>query len=130
MRRKLLAAYYFKEILLQFPALVKLLYRLLKDARVSKVDKAILGGIIVYVLNPLDLMPDALPVIGQIDDAYLIALGLLRLLGRTDPSVLREHWSGEGDVVSLVNEISLRAVRFLPRRIRLLLMRKVSGFPA
>lgn len=130
MRRKLLAAYYFKEILLQFPALVKLLYRLLKDARVSKVDKAILGGIIVYVLNPMDLMPDALPVIGQIDDAYLIALGLLRLLGRTDPSVLREHWSGEGDVVSLVNEISLRAVRFLPRRIRLLLMRKVSGFPA
>lgn len=127
MRRRLLAAYYFKEILLQFPALVKLLYRLLKDARVSKVDKAILGGIIVYVLNPMDLMPDALPVIGQIDDAYLIALGLLRLLGRTDPSVLREHWSGEGDVVSLVHEISLRAVRFLPRRVRLLLMRRVEA---
>lgn len=126
MKRNLLAAYYFKDILLQLPALVKLIYRLLKDARVSKAEKAVLGGIFLYVLNPMDLMPDLLPIIGQIDDVYFIGLGFLRLLSRTDPSLLREHWTGEGDIVTLVNEISLRAVRFLPRRIRYLLMRRAA----
>lgn len=116
----------FKQLFVDFPALLKLIYRLLKDSRVSAVDKALLGGIVVYVINPMDLIPDAIPVIGQIDDAYLIALGLLRLLNRTDVEVLQEHWEGQHDVVVLLKEIEELAVFYLPGRVQTLLVGKLD----
>lgn len=115
-----------KEVLLEFPALVKLVYRLLRDSRVSTMDKAILGAIVVYLLNPMDLMPDAIPGLGQIDDAYLIALGLLRLLARTDEAVIRELWPGKRDVIALLNQVVEVAVVFIPKRARRILMGKVA----
>ena len=116
----------FKQLFLDFPALLKLIYRLLKDSRVSTVDKVLLGGIVVYVINPMDLIPDVIPVIGQIDDAYLIALGLLRLLNRTDVEVLQEHWEGQYDIVILLEEIEGLAVFYLPDRVQTLLVGKLD----
>ena len=116
----------FKQLFVDFPALLKLIYRLLKDSRVSTVDKALLGGIVVYVINPMDLIPDVIPVIGQIDDAYLIALGLLRLLNRTDVEVLQEHWEGQYDIVILLEEIEGLAVFYLPDRVQPLLVGKLD----
>ena len=117
----------FQQLFVDFPALLKLIYRLLKDSRVSAVDKAILGGIVVYVINPMDLIPDAIPIVGQIDDAYLVALGLLRLLNRTDAEVLQEHWDGRHDVVALLNEIVEIAVFYLPDWVQTLLVGKLGG---
>ena len=113
-------------LLSDFPSLVRLLYRLLKDSRVSPWDKTILAGIVVYVLNPMDLMPDTIPVIGQIDDIYLLALGLLRLLHRTDQDVLREHWDGKAEVVPLLGEIVQLATFYLPEKVRSILLGRLE----
>src|ERR1051325_5402151 len=69
-----------RELLLFIPNLMKLLYDLLKDPRVSQADKAILAGVIMYVIVPIDVIPDFVPFVGLIDDSYLIAISLLRLL--------------------------------------------------
>lgn len=119
----------FRELLSDFPWLVKLLYRLCRDPRVPAIDKAILGGVILYVLNPMDLLPDAIPVIGQIDDAYLLAVALMRLLGRTEERVLREHWEGKQDIVELIREIMELGFFYLPRRLRLILLGRLDAFP-
>ncbi|MBI4482708.1 MAG: DUF1232 domain-containing protein, partial [Acidobacteria bacterium] len=87
-----------KRLLLLLPNLLKLLYRLLKDPRVSREDKIILGATVAYVVTPLDFVPDFIPFFGQVDDAYLVALALLRLLNRTDEAILREHWDGPEDL--------------------------------
>lgn len=112
----------FKGLLLEFPSLVKLVYRLMRDPRVSAFDKAALGGVALYVLNPLDLIPDVIPVIGQIDDAFLIAVALLRLVNRADESVVREHWEGSTPIVPLLNEIVEAGSLYLPAGIRRLLV--------
>jgi hypothetical protein len=70
-----------------------------------------------------------IPFVGQVDDAYLIALTLLRLMERTDPKVVREHWSGGGDVVELVGAAALLAGKFLPQRIRRVLSARVDVAP-
>jgi uncharacterized membrane protein YkvA (DUF1232 family) len=111
-----------KSLLRYLPDLVKLIYRLLRDSRVSTMDKAILGAVIVYCLNPFDLIPDAIPFIGQIDDIYLVAVAILRLLNHTDPAVLNEHWKRREDIVQLVTELAELAVFFLPGRLRALLV--------
>ncbi len=112
------------------PNMVMLLGRLLKDARVPTAEKALFVAAIVYVISPLDFIPDVFPFIGQIDDLYVVALVLLRLVNRTDESVVREHWSGGGDVVSLADSIANIAPKFLPKRISRVLTSRVELAPA
>lgn len=122
----LLARRRLKNLLLFIPNMVLLCARLLTDSRVPTTERALLAGAIVYAIIPFDLIPDMIPFVGQVDDAYLIALTLLRLLERTDPEVVREHWSGGGDVVELINAAALLAAKFLPARIRRVLSSRVA----
>lgn len=116
--------------LMFLPNMVMLLGRLLKDARVPTAEKALFLGAIVYVISPLDFIPDVLPFIGQVDDIYVVALTLLRLVNRSDASVVREHWSGGGDIVTLSDSIASIAPMLLPKRVTKVLTSKVELAPA
>jgi len=122
----LLARRRLKNLLLFIPNMLLLCARLLTDSRVPAAERALVAGAIVYFIIPFDLIPDMLPFVGQIDDTYLIALTLLRLMERSDPKVVREHWSGGGDVVELVGAAALIAAKFLPERIRRVLTSRVE----
>src|SRR5688572_17951705 len=112
--------------LMFLPNMVRLLGRLLKDARVPTAEKALFIAAIVYVISPLDFIPDVFPFIGQVDDVYVVALTLLRLLNRTDETVVREHWTGGGDIVSLANSAANIAPMLLPKRISRVLSSEVK----
>jgi uncharacterized membrane protein YkvA (DUF1232 family) len=116
--------------LMFLPNMVKLLGRLLKDARVPTAEKALFVAAIVYVISPLDFIPDIFPFIGQVDDLYVVALTLLRLVNRTDESVVRQHWSGGGDIVSLADSIASIAPMLLPKRVTRVLSSRVELAPA
>jgi uncharacterized membrane protein YkvA (DUF1232 family) len=118
-----------KSLLLFVPNMILLCGRLLTDSRVPKTEKALVAGAILYAIIPLDLIPDVIPFVGQIDDAYLIAITLLRMLDRTDPNVVREHWSGGGDVIQLVEMLAMVTAKFLPARIRRVLTSRVEVAP-
>jgi uncharacterized membrane protein YkvA (DUF1232 family) len=118
-----------KNLLLFIPNMLLLCARLLTDSRVPATERALVAGAVVYAIIPFDLIPDMIPFVGQIDDAYLIALTLLRLMERTDPKVVREHWRGGGDVVELVGAAALVAAKFLPQRIRRILTARVEVAP-
>ena len=125
----LLARRRLKNLLLFIPNMLLLSARLLTDSRVPRTERALVAGAIVYAIIPFDLIPDMIPFVGQIDDAYLIALTLLRLMERTDPKVVREHWRGGGDVVELIGSAALLAAKFLPQRIRRVLTARVEVAP-
>jgi len=116
--------------LMFLPNMVMLLGRLLKDARVPAAEKALFLAAIVYVISPLDLIPDIFPFIGQVDDLYVVALTLLRLVNRTDETVVRQHWSGGGDIVALSDSIANIAPKLLPKRISRVLTTRVELAPA
>ncbi len=118
-----------KNMMMFLPNMVKLLGNLLKDARVPTAEKALFIGAIVYVISPIDLIPDVLPFIGQVDDLYVVALTLLRLLNRTDESVVRQHWSGGGDIVGLANSVAKIAPMLLPKRISRVISSEVELAP-
>ena len=115
-----------KGFLMFLPNMLKLLGNLLKDSRVPLAEKALFAAAIVYVIVPLDFIPDIFPSIGQVDDLYLVALTLLRLLNRTDEAVIRENWAGGGDVVSLANSIAGLAPMLLPKRVSSVLSANVE----
>jgi len=68
--------------------------RLLADARVPRRWKAACVFALVYLAVPFDLVPDFIPLAGQLDDAILVALVLRGLLRSAGPRLIREHWPG------------------------------------
>lgn len=116
-----------KNLLLFIPNLLVLCARLMVDPRVPAKERLLVAGAIVYAFVPFDFIPDMIPFVGQVDDAYLIALTLLRLMSVTEPHVVREHWRGGGDVVELIGATALLAGRLLPRKIRRVLTSRVES---
>ena len=114
------------DLLLFLPNLVRLLLSLLRDPMVSSADKAILAGTIIYVIAPIDVIPDFIPFIGLVDDSYLVAIAILRLLNRTDERVVMKHWHGEMNLKELVTGISHVAQYFLPKRIKSVLHGRIE----
>jgi len=113
-------------LLMFLPNLVRLLGRLLTDSRVPTAEKALFAAAIIYVIMPLDFIPDVFPFIGQVDDIYLVALTLLRLINRSDAGVVRDNWSGGGDIVGLADSIAGIAPMLLPKRVSRVLSTKVE----
>ena len=96
-----------RDMLLLLPDLTILLLRLLRDERVSFVDKGIAMAGMAYVLSPLDLMPEILfGPLGLLDDLVVIAATLSRLVNHVHPDVVRSHWSGRGDALEVIQRVT------------------------
>ncbi|HKT09387.1 MAG TPA: YkvA family protein [Gemmatimonadaceae bacterium] len=100
----------------QIPAYLRLLWGLLTDERVSTVDKVLVGAAIGYVIMPFDLIPDFIPVIGEVDDIYVIMLALDRLISHAGADVLADHWDGDPRDLTpkSLEAVLLAAAFFLP----------------
>lgn len=75
------------------PDCLLLVRRLLSDPRVPRRRKLLLWALLLYLASPVDLVPDFIPVAGQLDDAVIVALAL-RLLVRGRRGLVAEHWPG------------------------------------
>ncbi|CAN5750972.1 hypothetical protein BH23GEM9_BH23GEM9_11790 [soil metagenome] len=84
-----------RRLLRQLPHLFKLVFRLLRDPHVPRFDKLLLGAVAVYMVTPLDLVPDFLGPLGWVDDFYLLGLALSRLMVSAGPDRLVDHWDGD-----------------------------------
>jgi uncharacterized membrane protein YkvA (DUF1232 family) len=101
-----------RDVLLTAPDLVVLVLRLLREPRVRAGDKAIALLGILYVLSPVDLLPEFLfGPIGLVDDALMLAVTVSRLVNRVHPDVVRSHWSGQGDALAAIQRLSAWAER-------------------
>ena len=79
------------DVLLHLPSLVRVYWRLLRDRRVSVWPKLLLVGALCYVVLPIDLLPDFVPFVGQIDDLAVIVLAAKWFLDLCPPQIVREH---------------------------------------
>ncbi|HYO46409.1 MAG TPA: YkvA family protein [Gemmatimonadota bacterium] len=91
-----------REIALFLPNFVVLLKRLVSDPRVPRKSKLILGGTIMYLVSPIDVVPDFVPGLGQLDDVVVALLALHSILNRVDDEVVVEHWPGDENVIRMV----------------------------
>jgi uncharacterized membrane protein YkvA (DUF1232 family) len=73
------------------PNLVRLHWRLFRDVRVPLWPKALLVAGVVYVASPVDLLPDWLLVLGQLDDLAIFLLAVRTFLNGCPPHVVQEH---------------------------------------
>lgn len=80
----------------------RLLWRVARDPRVPWQAKVVAGGAVAYVASPIDLVPDFLPVVGQLDDLFLLTRALRYLAGAAGYELLHELWPGSEDGFALL----------------------------
>ena len=95
------------------PDVLRLVRRLATDATLPRRVRWSLWALLGYLLLPLDLVPDFIPVAGQADDVILVALVLRGVVRAAGPEAVERHWPGTPDGL----EVVLRLVgRGVPRR--------------
>ncbi|HEY7564178.1 MAG TPA: DUF1232 domain-containing protein [Acidimicrobiia bacterium] len=112
-----------RDVVLLLPNLIKLLGRLLKDPRVPRRSKIVVGAVVAYVLSPIDLLPEFIPIAGVLDDVFLVIFALNHLIERAGEEVVVEHWDGPQDILSLIRSMLSTVTDMVPARIRRLLGR-------
>jgi uncharacterized membrane protein YkvA (DUF1232 family) len=83
--------------------------RLLADPSLPRRHRLLLAGLVVYLASPIDLVPDFIPVAGQLDDALLVGLVIRRALRACPTETLVEQWPGPRDSLDVVLRVAGRA---------------------
>ncbi len=83
-----------KDALRLLPDLLRLIHRLAADRTVAVGIRVRLVLLLAYLLSPIDLVPDFIPVIGYADDAVIVALVLRSVIKRAGADAIRRHWPG------------------------------------
>jgi uncharacterized membrane protein YkvA (DUF1232 family) len=100
-----------RELAALIPNLLVLFRGLLRDPRVPKSTKGWLWFAVVWLISPVDLIPEFIPVVGPLDDAIVAALVLRHVLRRTDRQVLADHWRGEPSTLDAIIRLWRREPR-------------------
>jgi uncharacterized membrane protein YkvA (DUF1232 family) len=91
-----------RDALRLLPDLVRLLRRLAADPALPRGVRIRLGLLLLYLVSPIDLVPDFVPLIGYADDAILIALVLRSTVRRAGPEAVNRHWPGTQQGLQIV----------------------------
>ena len=83
------------------PSFARLFSRLIKDPRVGLAPKLVLAGSLLYLILPIDIVPDFLPVVGQMDDLAIIYFGAKLFLQLCPAEIVREHLHSIGKPIPI-----------------------------
>jgi uncharacterized membrane protein YkvA (DUF1232 family) len=84
------------------PDCIVMFRRLLGDSRMPRRYKGIVVALLGYLALPFDVVPDFIPVGGQLDDAVVVALTLRAILRAGGPEMIEEHWPGPRSSLALI----------------------------
>ena len=107
-----------KELLLALPRLGRMLISLAGDRDVPTAAKMVLAAVAVYLVSPIDIIPDFIPWLGYVDDLLMAAVvvdGVLNFIER--PLVLR-YWPGSPASLDRVAAVASRLARWVPTRVK------------
>lgn len=91
-----------RELATLLPNLILLFMDLARDPNVPRRAKVVLALAAVWLVSPIDLLPEFLPVLGPLDDAVVAALALRYLVRRAGAEVVRDHWRGERATLDVI----------------------------
>jgi uncharacterized membrane protein YkvA (DUF1232 family) len=95
-----------REALRLLPDVVRLVRRLAADRSLPRGVRVRLWALLVYLLSPLDLVPDFLPVIGYADDVVVVAWALRSVVRRAGHEALARHWPGHPAGLAVVSRLA------------------------
>lgn len=95
----------FSDYILVIPDVTALLIRLLKDNRVSIKTKLIISAAISYIAFPIDIIPDNIPFVGQVDDIAVIFFTIEKIIDDVPCNVIVENWQGKNNIIFMLKTV-------------------------
>jgi uncharacterized membrane protein YkvA (DUF1232 family) len=95
-----------RDALRMLPDLLRLVRRLVADPTVPRGVRVRLVLLLAYLVSPIDLIPDFVPVLGHADDVVVVALVLRSVLRRSGPEALRRHWPGSPEGLAVLLQVA------------------------
>lgn len=102
----------YRDYIFILPDVAALIYRLLKDNRVSLKTKLIISAAVAYITVPSDLIPDKLPFMGKIDDIAIGIFALNVIMTDVPLNIILENWQGKNDILIIVKNAIEYATNF------------------
>jgi uncharacterized membrane protein YkvA (DUF1232 family) len=93
------------------PDCIVLVTRLARDSRVPRRRKLLLLGLVGYLALPFDLVPDFIPIAGQLDDAIVVALVLRHFVREGGELLIRELWPGPEQSLALILRLAWQVAK-------------------
>lgn len=100
------------------PTYARLVWALARDPRVPLRHKLVLGGIAAYLTLPIDVIPDVIPLVGQLDDLAVLVFGVDWFIRNTPQEVVDEHLARIARHEDILGEDLERAEEALADRVR------------
>jgi uncharacterized membrane protein YkvA (DUF1232 family) len=95
-----------RDVVRLVPDVVRLIRRLVADDSLPRGVRVRLGLLLTYLLLPVDLVPDFIPVVGWADDAIVVALALRSVVKRAGEDALDRHWPGTAEGLTAVKRLT------------------------
>ena len=93
----------------------------MRDPRVPVRTKAFSGAVLLYVLSPIDLIPDFVIGFGKLDDLILSAVAIQHLIESAGPEIVAEHWDGSDASLDLILTAAEMGAEVIPKPLRKML---------
>jgi uncharacterized membrane protein YkvA (DUF1232 family) len=103
-----------RDMALLLPHIAILLARLAADKRIPSESKMAIVAAAAYFVSPIDLIPDFVPVLGQMEDLMVLLLLVDGVINHLDPEIVREHWSGDPEMLRKISSFAAKSTRFIP----------------
>ena len=107
-----------RELLRVLPDLARVIGRLLADPVLPRAAKIALAAAVAYLLSPIDLIPDFIPVVGILDDVLLAAIVVDGLLNHMERGLVLEYWPGDARSLERVASVARWLAVWVPRRVK------------
>jgi uncharacterized membrane protein YkvA (DUF1232 family) len=95
-----------REALRLLPDLVRLVRDLARDPTLPRGTRWRAAGLLLYLLSPIDLVPDVIPVLGYADDALVVALVLRSVVRSCGADAVDRLWSGTSEGLRVVHRLA------------------------
>lgn len=102
----------YSDYLFIIPDVATLLYRLLKDNRVSVKTKLVISAAIAYISFPTDIIPDNIPFIGKIDELAVAFFAVDNIISNVSINIILENWEGKNNIILVINKIIEYTINF------------------
>ncbi len=107
-----------KELLMLVPNVAILVGKLAMDKRIPSETKITLGAAALYLVSPIDGIPDFIPILGHLDDVIMVLLIVDGIVNHVDRDIVREHWRGAPGTLERVGGIARTLTSFILEAIR------------
>jgi uncharacterized membrane protein YkvA (DUF1232 family) len=107
-----------KGLLRALPDIGRLIARLVTDPVLPRTAKIALAAAAVYLLSPIDLVPDFIPFVGYLDDVMLAAVLVDGILNYVDRALVLKYWPGTPQSLEKLARAARLLAGWVPRRLK------------